>query len=171
MARRGNSSALAHTQAEFAYILLFIALGALAFLFLQYRAAREERAFLLDQIARMEEKKDAAYPCWLRPDGVIPEIAGNIVIHSSGFAELNRTNGGTVEIRRPVENINPDGSSWARRDAIFSEVRRMFQQDNQYASGNRCYIRVRVENHTNDYNLFLETAQVLKSLGIVVVNE
>jgi len=167
MSRR--STALAHTQAEFAYILLFIALGALALLFLQYRAAREERAFLLDQIARMEEKKNAAYPCWVRPDGVIPEIAGTLVIHSADFAELTRTNGGFTEIVRPED---PDAAeSWIRRDAVFSAVRRTFQEDNQFAAGNRCYIRVKVENHTNDYNLFLETAQVLKSLGIVVVNE
>ncbi|MDF1569514.1 MAG: hypothetical protein RQ801_07480 [Spirochaetaceae bacterium] len=166
-----RSTALAHTQAEFAYILLFIALGALALLFLQYRAAREERAFLLDQIARMEEKKNAAYPCWVRPDGVIPEIAGTLVIHSADSAELKRTNGGFVKIVRPEDADAAATEEWNRRDAAFSAVRRTFQQDNQYAAGNRCYIRVKVENRTNDYNLFLETAQVLKSLGIVVVNE
>ncbi len=74
---------MAHTQAELAYILLFIAMGSLALLFLQYRAAREERAFLLDQISRMEAKKDAAYPCWIRPDGVIPQLAGTIVIYGT----------------------------------------------------------------------------------------
>lgn len=168
MSRR-KSSALAHTQAEFAYILLFVALGALALLFLQYRAAREERAFLLDQIARMEEKKNAAYPCWIRPDGVIPQIAGTLVIHSADSVELTRTNGGYVEIQRPRGAGEAGG--WNRRDALFSSVRRTFQQDNQYAAGNRCYIRVKVENRTNDYNLFLESAKVLKSLGIVVVNE
>ena len=167
MSRR--STALAHTQAEFAYILLFIALGALALLFLQYRAAREERAFLLDQIARMEEKKNAAYPCWIRPDGFIPKIAGTLVIHSADFAELKRTNGGYEKIVRPEDA--DAAADWNRRDASFSAIRRTFQQDNQYAVGNRCYIRVKVENRTNDYNLFLETAQVLKSLGIVVVNE
>jgi hypothetical protein len=92
-----------------------------------------------------------------------------LVIHSADFAELTRTNGGFTEIFRPED---PDAAeSWIRRDAVFSAVRRTFQEDNQFAAGNRCYIRVKVENHTNDYNLFLETAQVLKSLGIVVVNE
>ena len=164
MARQG-STAMAHTQAEFAYVLLFLALGALALLFLQYRIAREERAFLLDQISSMEEKKDAAYPCWTRPDGVIPKLAGTLVIHSADRLELSRTNGVTVEIQAGAQ------SDWDRRGEVFSATRRTFQQDNQYAAGNRCYIRVKVENRTNDYNLFLETAQVLKSLGIVVVNE
>jgi hypothetical protein len=156
---------MAHTQAEFAYILLFLALGALSLLFLQYRIAREERAFLLDQIASMEEKKDAAYACWTRPDGVIPKLAGTLVIHSADRLELSRTNGVTVEIQAGSQ------VDWDRRGEVFSATRRTFQQDNQYAAGNRCYIRVKVENRTNDYNLFLETAQVLKSLGIVVVNE
>lgn len=163
MRGRQRSTAVVHTQAEFAYILLFVSLGALSLLFLQYRAAREEAAFLLEQIAKMEDKKDAAYPCWVRPDGVIPEVAGTLIIHSSELAEITRTNGGSQEIRSSEEN--------PRRDAIFSAARRLFQEDNQFAARNRCYIRVRVENQTNDYALFLETAQVLKSLGIVVVNE
>ncbi|RKX96834.1 MAG: hypothetical protein DRZ90_08135 [Spirochaetes bacterium] len=162
---RQRSTIMAYTQAEFAYVLLFIALGALALLFLQYRIAREERAFLLDQIEQMEEKKDAAYPCWIRPDGVIPELAGTLVIYSDEWLDLSRINGGHVDIQAGGQ------TDWVRRDAVFSATRRLFQQDNQYATCNHCYIRVKVENRTNNYNLFLESAQVLKSLGIVVVNE
>jgi len=159
------------TALSIVLILLFVALGALALLFLQYRTAREEVAFLLDRIAQMEERRNAAYPCWVRPDGVIPEIAGVLVIHGPEASELRRTNGGSVWIRRPADGGSAAGEPWNRGDALFSATRRLFQQDNQFASRNRCYIRIRVENLTNDYGLYLETAQVLKSLGIVAVNE
>lgn len=111
----------------------------------------------------MEDKKDAAYPCWVRPDGIIPEVAGLVVIHSADFMEVTRTDGGFQEIRMAGE--------LSRHDQVFSSIRRIFQEDNQFASRNRCYIRVRVENRTNDYALYLETAQILRSLGIVAVNE
>ena len=163
MSRRGGSPALVYSQAEFAYILLFIALGALALLFLQYRAAKEEVIFLLERIEEMEEKKDAAYPCWIRPDQIIPKIAGRVVIHSADFIELTRTNGGSREIRV----VDAD----SRRDEVLSALRSMFREDTEFGSCNHCYIRVQVENLTNDYSLYLETAQVLRSLGIVVVNE
>ena len=171
MARRQGSSALVYSQAEFAYILLFIALGTLSLLFLQYRAAREEVAFLLERIEMMEDKKDAAYPCWIRPDGIIPEVAGLVVIHSADFIEVTRTDGGFQDIRTAGERPASDGSVSTRRDLVFSAIRRIFQEDNQFASRNRCYIRVKVENRTNDYSLYLETSQILRSLGIVAVNE
>ncbi len=170
MSRSQGSAALVYSQAEFAYILLFIALGALSLLFLQYRAGREEVMFLLERIEMMEDKKDAAYPCWIRPDGIIPETAGLVVIHSADFIEVTRSSGGFQEIRltgdQPADNKNN-----TRRDRVFTALRSIFQEDNQFASRNRCYIRVKVENRTNDYALYLETAQVLKSLGIVAVNE
>ncbi len=163
MSGRGGSQALVYSQAEFAYILLFIALGALSLLFLQYRTAKEEVIFLLERIEMMEDKKEAAYPCWVRPDGIIPKVAGVVVIHSADFIEVSRTDGGFEELR-----IDGTGN---RRELVFSAVRRIFQQDNQFASRNQCYIRVQIENRTNDYAVFLETAQVLRSLGIVAVNE
>jgi len=170
MSRRGGSQALVYSQAEFAYILLFIALGALALLFLQYRAAKEEVIFLLERIEMMEDKKNAAYPCWVRPDGIIPQIAGEVEIHSAGRIEISRTDGGSREILITGEH-GSDTPAPARRDQVFSAVRQIFQEDNQFASRNRCYIRVQVVNRTNDYALYLETAQVLRSLGIVAVNE
>ncbi len=169
MSRRQGSAALVYSQAEFAYILLFFALAALSLLFLQYRAAREKVMFLLERIEMMEDKKDAAYPCWILPDGIIPEVAGLVVIHSADFIEVTRSSGGFQEIR--LTGTGDAESEAPRRDLVFSAVRRIFQEDNQFASTNHCYIRVKVENRTNDYALFLETAQVLKSLGIVAVNE
>jgi Tfp pilus assembly protein PilZ len=170
MSRHGGSQALVYSQAEFAYILLFIALGALSLLFLQYRAVKEEVVFLLEQIEKMEEKKDAAYPCWIRPDGIIPRIAGVVVIHSDSLVEIRRSNGGFREIRSDGENESAD-SGRGRRDELFTALRQMFREDNQFATCNHCYIRVQIENRTNDYSLYLETAQVLRSLGIVAVNE
>jgi hypothetical protein len=167
MKRRQGSTAALYTQAEIAYLLVFVFAGSLSLLFLQYRAAREEVAFLLELIEKMEYKKNAAYPCWIRPDGVIPEVAGTLIIHSPEYTEVSRTNGGSGKIDTSIDT----GGQAARRDALFTNVRRLFQEDNQFASRNRCYIRVKVENRTNDYALFLETAQVLKSMGMVVVNE
>ena len=117
----------------------------------------------------MEDKKNAAYPCWVRPDGIIPEVAGLVIIHNADFIEVTRVNGGFQKIQ--LTEVDGDESESPRQDQVFSAVRQIFQEDNQFASKNRCYIRVKVENQTNDYALYLETAQILKSLGIVAVNE
>jgi hypothetical protein len=169
MKRSGESSSLAFTQAEFAYILLFIALGALALLFLQYRAAAEEVAFLLERIEKMEEKKNAAYPCWIRPDGYIPKVAGTLTIYGRDKVEIVRTSGGRSMLLMPEEGWGTGNGS--RQAGIFRDVKKLFSKDTEFGSCNHCYIRVQIINKTNDYSLFLESAKVLKTLGIVVVNE
>jgi len=160
--RKSNSSSLLYSQAEFAYILLFIALGALSLLFLQYRAIAEELAFVYERLEEMEEKKNVRTPCWIRPDGVIPKIAGKITIVDMENIVFERTLGGRSEI------VLDKGFGV---DPIRSAIVQLFLEDRQFAERNFCYLRLSVVNNTGSYDVYLAVDQLLRGMGIVSIPE
>jgi hypothetical protein len=97
---RRESQALMHSLSEFAYLLLFVVMGAALVLYgraaeLQRRAEeaealatqrgmrieelREEVAFLNEMLS---EKRYGVVPCWRRPEGRVAPVSARIVIHS-----------------------------------------------------------------------------------------
>ncbi len=170
----GESTVLHYSLAEFAYILLFLSIGVLALVYVRYTTAREENAELQSTVTELEdevaflneilaEKENAIVPCWRRPDGVIPELVGTVTIRSPGMLELEHAESG--ELRRletPPEE---------RGEILTAELLRLFQDERVYAEVKNCYIRMRIVNETNDFSLFKEAAEVLKRIGVVLVNE
>ena len=114
--RRVSATALHYSMAEFAYILLFLSIGALVLIFGRYQAAEDEIATLKAEVNFLNEilaeKENAVVPCWQRPDATIPEIVGTITIHSRTRYSLERTaDGGLLcreELLYPHANYQSD---------------------------------------------------------------
>lgn len=174
MAVRGDSTVLHYSLAEFAYILFFLSIGVLTLLFVRYMTAQEENAKLQLTVTELEEeveflneilaeKENAIVPCWRRPDGVIPELVGTITINSPVEMELEHAGNGELRrIETPPEE---------RTEILTGELLRLLRDERVYAEVKNCYIRMRIVNETNDFSLFREAAEVLKRIGVVLVNE
>jgi hypothetical protein len=167
--RQRGSGALFHSLSEFAYIMLFLSLGAAAALFAQNRllearaadyAAENERlaaevAFLTEIL---EEKRHGVVPCWRRPEGAVPMVVATIVIHDrTSFTVLRTASGSSVQV--------------GVREDLDAAVRSLLAEDLRYAGAKSCYLRVAIENQTNDYALFEEVASVVTGAGMVVARE
>ena len=182
--RQRGSGALFHSLSEFAYIMLFLSLGAAAALFAQNRAleARAEEyavenerltaevAFLTEIL---EEKRHGVVPCWRRPEEAVPKVVATIVIHDEAEFSVTRTaSGQSVQIgagkaaAAAVET--PAGGPRERLDA---SVRSLLAEDLRYAGARTCYLRVAIENETNDYALYEEVAEVVTGAGMVVARD
>ncbi|ORC37392.1 hypothetical protein B4O97_04160 [Marispirochaeta aestuarii] len=171
--KRG-SDAMHYSLAEFAYILFFLSVWAALLVYgryqavaVQYQNAREEISLLTEEVNYLNEvlaeKENAVVPCWRRPDKAIPEVAGVIAIHSSTIYTLTRN---------PGDDRDAFAAPPETRDTILkTRTAAFFKEELAYAREKNCYIRVRIENHTNDFSLYKGMAQVLAGLGIVVVNE
>ena len=196
--RPRDSAALFHSLSEFAYIMLFLSLGACVLLYAESRQARaraaayaaenerlaEEVAFLTDML---EEKRHGVVPCWRRPEGTIDKVAGSIVIHDEGwFTVVRGADGYTVDVReaRPeaarslraaaggteVVDMEPETAGSAI-EVLDDTVRRVLRGELRYAGKKNCYLRVAVENQTNDYKLYEEVTSVVTGAGMVVAHE
>ncbi len=81
--RRGSGgTAVMFSLAEFAFLLLFIAIAAAGYLYGQWqyeavRAAAAERNVLAERLAK---KENAAIPCWSCPGSTVPKISGTVTI-------------------------------------------------------------------------------------------
>ncbi|WP_319561456.1 hypothetical protein [Marispirochaeta sp.] len=171
--KRG-SDAMHYSLAEFAYILFFLSVWAALLLYgryqavtVQYQSAREEISRLTEEVNYLNEvlaeKENAVVPCWRRPDKTIPEVAGVITIHSSTIYTLTRI---------PGKDRDAFAAPLETRDMILkTRTEAFFREEITYAREKNCYIRVRIENNTNDFSVYKGMAQILAGLGIVVVNE
>jgi hypothetical protein len=202
--RERASGALFHSLSEFAYIMLFLTLGAAVFLYAESRAARaraaeyaaenerltEEVQFLTEML---EEKRHGVVPCWRRPEGVIPKVVGRIVIHGEASFTVERTADGR-SVRVPRDRARSERGPGAERDdagaagaaagtsgpdeepgtpmeRLDGAMRSLFAEDLRYAGGKNCYLRVAIENETNDYALYDEVASVVTGAGMVVARD
>ena len=158
--KRSKQTASLYSLTEFAYLLLFIFIGASAILFVRYVKSEETVASLKKETAflqkMLDEKKDGAVPCWKRPDAKIPKIAGKVIIHSIFFFT--------------VQNHAKTGMDTAE-SGLKKTILQSFKEDMAYAHKRKCYIRVKIINKTNDYSLYKKVAEKVKALDIVVVNE
>lgn len=170
MRRSSSSPALLQSLSEFAYLLLFLTLGGALVLFGQIREAEERVRAAEAEVARLttevaflteilEEKQYGVVPCWRRPEGEVPPISARIVLHGPGHVSLLRTQD---QARREL-----DGAPAELRDSLLA----LLQGELRYAGGKNCYLRVAVENRTNDYSLYEQAADVVTEAGMVVAHE
>lgn len=84
--RRNRQTASMYSLTEFAYLLLFIFIGASVILFVRIKKDEETISGLKKETEflqkMLDEKKDGAVPCWKRPDSPVPKEAGTVIIHS-----------------------------------------------------------------------------------------
>lgn len=164
--KRNKQTASLYSLTEFAYLLLFVFIGAAVIMFVQIRQDRQTIAGLKQETEflqkMLDEKKDGAVPCWKRPDSPVPEIAGTVVIHSTFLYTVQHHKKGEREVM-----ITDSGKA---EEQLKEVLRQVFWEDTAYAGKKKCYVRVKIVNETNDYSLYKNLASVFKSLGIVVVN-
>ena len=196
--RQRGSGALFHSLSEFAYIMLFLSLGAAAALFAQndalearaaeYAAENErltaEVAFLTEIL---EEKRHGVVPCWRRPEEAVSRVVATILIHEEAEFTVTRTaNEDSVRIgadtaaaksasgrtggREPAEAPGEPSADTAY-ERLNASVRSLLAEDLRYAGTKTCYLRVAIENRTNDYALYEKVAEVVTGAGMVVARD
>ncbi|MFP4567211.1 MAG: hypothetical protein ACLFNX_11980 [Spirochaetaceae bacterium] len=187
--RQRGSDALFHSLSEFAYIMLFLSLAAALALFaqndaLEARAAEyaaeneeltEEVAFLTEIL---EEKRHGVVPCWRRPEEAVPKVAATVVIHDeTSFTVTHTASGDSVGVAADAAAESaaaaPDSESsrTGGRERLDASVRSLLAEDLRYAGEKTCYLRVAIENETNDYALYEEVAEVVTGAGMVVARD
>ncbi|MFP4638705.1 MAG: hypothetical protein ACLFM6_09735, partial [Spirochaetaceae bacterium] len=57
------------------------------------------------------------------------------------------------------------------REGLDASVRSLLAEDLRYAKEKTCYLRVAIENETNDYALYEEVAEVVTDAGMVVARD
>jgi hypothetical protein len=172
---RGASASMMHSLSEFAFLLAFVFLTASALLasgFLDLQAEREALALELEgargqiaelnaELAYLREKQDAPLPCWQRPDGTIPEVAGILTIRSSrDFEFWHYDTGSLMLMELPFET---------RNERLAAALQDLFAPSLAYAAERQCYLRVRIINETRRFDLYDELAAMAAGLGLVII--
>lgn len=169
MGRRCASAAVAFSLSELAFLLLFIAAGAAVLLYAELSSRLDEIRALEDEVAHLEEvlaeKENSIVPCWKRPGSPIPEIAGVLTVSGRTDYVLTHYNSGALRIEGLTGNPETDNP------LIERQLAGIFGFDIAYANARNCYVRVRIENETNDFSLYKAAAENFKRVGLVVVNE
>lgn len=167
-----DNELMAITFSEFAYVLLFVALGAAALLFTRVNAARTELSFCYAQTEQLrsevsglnellEETRYGVVPCWRRPERAVPPVSLAVVIESNGALRL-----GTPD-RKPVDlGVGEAADETAVRQAVIA----LIAEQQAYAAERACYLRVTVENRTTDFVPYRRVTETLRAIGLVVVN-
>ena len=174
MRRRRSSDAFLFSLSEFAFILLFVLVAFGVVLFTLYAEALAELEAYEQRVEeltaevtflseRLEELEGGVVPCWRRPDATIPRTVGLITIHTGRDYSISpaadspeRTVALELEEEEPVA------------EAMRAELRPLFAAELQYAAEHNCYLRVEVENETDEFPVYRELVEAVRSLGIVV---
>jgi len=119
----------------------------------------------------LKKLKNGVVPCWKRPGSPVPEIAGTIIIRNFVDYSIVHHSGFRRDISALVDETSTENSEEAKYSNLKKVLTEVFKDDMKYARSKNCYIRVKIENHTNSYNLYRKYADVLKALKIVLVNE
>lgn len=183
MTGRGGrrSDAMLYSLSEFAYILLFLAMGAAVLFYGRTLEAQRRAAVLAEEVtgllAEVEElstevdflnellaeKRYGVVPCWKRPEGVVPPVVGTLTIRYSDEFILYRTSSGkTVTVRTDYES---------RKVLLEEVIGDMFAPDLAYATQKNCYLRMTIENNTGSFHIYSDVLDVLGRLGIIVVTQ
>ncbi|OQY34672.1 MAG: hypothetical protein B6241_03790 [Spirochaetaceae bacterium 4572_59] len=172
-----SSAALHYSMAEFAWILFFLASAASIILYAEELRLQDLNRELLSQNEslieevddlsfRLAEKENAVMPCWKRPDSLIPEIVGTIIIEGSRMIRFSH-----YSREETVLTLSREDSTFGLSIKVRAVLLKQFQWEREYAAQRNCYLRMKIINHTERYSLYQEVAEVLNGLGIVVVQE
>jgi hypothetical protein len=183
---KNSGGALYFSLAEFVWILFFMAMGALALLYVDYNKVKSSLADSIKEITSLKEENQALLirleeaeaelgptPCWQRPESPIPPITAELIIESTRTIRIVSYKGEDQVILLTQSNLEGTHSSDGKAGFLMLEqaLKKRFAWEREYASGQNCYIRMKIINHTERYSLYQESASVLKKLGIVVVQE
>ncbi|MFP4331351.1 MAG: hypothetical protein ACLFP6_11590 [Spirochaetaceae bacterium] len=167
--RRG-SQAMVQSLSELAFILFFLAVAAAVLLQARHAEARAalaaaeaELAVLDEEVAflrqLMDEKQYGVVPCWRRPEGEVPQIAGGVRIAADGsWSVWNAASGEERELDDDSEPLAP-------------VMETLFSREMRYADEMGCYIRVSIENGTPEFAPYERARETVVGLGLVVANE
>jgi hypothetical protein len=181
----GRSDSILYSLSEFAFILAFVFIAASAILARNLIVSLGEQKILSERLAqstvrigqlndridvlekqkyelekRIYELENGNVPCWKRPGGTIPEVAGRIIIlDSTSFMIWHYESGNTL-----VQAISRN----ARSDVLRENLGRLFSSSLVYADVMNCYIRVEIENRTMSYPLYEELEAIVTSMGMVI---
>ena len=172
-----TTDAFSFSLAEFVWILFFLAMGGMTLLYTHSRSLQQEVLQLKEDKAslqaenmiikaRLEELEGGVIPCWKRPGSPVPELVGQIIIDSPRMIRIIPYRGREKSILLSGDDSGTQGFA-----SLKAYLLKQYDSEKKYASENNCYLRIKVINHTERYSLFQETAAVLKSLNIVVVQE
>lgn len=169
---------MVQSLSELAFLLFFLAVAVVVLLYSESRTVRAElaaseaaRATLEEEVAFLqkilEEKEHGVVPCWRRPEGAIPRVAGGIVVHAAGEYELWN---GTSGERRQV-NTQTKSEEEQTEGYLTDALARLFGEERAYAGEQNCYLRLTVENRTGDYAPYEVATAAITDLGMVVAHE
>ncbi len=194
---RGGSASLHASLAEFAWILLFLSLGAAAGLFVREHRIRTERDAAV--VAR-NEALEARAAAEAERDALGVELAEVRLDLDVALARIrilqDKQNAavacyllpdaalpavtGTITLHGVSKFTVARHTGESRyieklryRDVepvVTATIRQLFAADFAYVARRNCYLRFRVENLTNDYRVYERFADILGDLGIVVIN-
>lgn len=217
---RRSSDALLHSISEFAYILVFVTIGAALVLYAGTQESRrraeeleEDNRQLRQQVASLNEilqdKRYGVVPCWRRPEGQIPRVVAVISILDQSFFQITRNTDGTlvqvgqkeaseepepgptpafdqwvdpdggdtldprdfVERRQPEPEPEPEPPAIDPRERLKAELLALLKEETSFSDQHNCYLRVRIENQTNDYGVYEEIAHLVTNAGMVVARD
>lgn len=176
---RGKSDALHYSLAEFSWILLFLAIGALVLIAFQLSRERARVDGLEAQVVELQEKngelirevnvlnellaekKNGVVPCWRRPEGVVPKLMGTIRIQGRDDVLLSRSRDG--------EDRKLTLGEKERQESLIKALTDLFYRELAYAREKNCYVRLRIVNETNSFKFYQEASDAATEAGIVVV--
>ncbi|MBF9018477.1 MULTISPECIES: hypothetical protein [unclassified Oceanispirochaeta] len=178
--RSRGGSALYFSLAEFVWILFFLAAGALTLGYKEYKSMESEHSALKENHAslsanylivkaRLDELENGVVPCWKRPDSPIPPVIGEIIIESPRLIRISSYKGKDQSL--VISSGESEGSQQAAFNTLRQMLRSRYKEEFDTAGDENCYLRMRILNQTERYSLYQQSAAVLKSLGIVVVQE
>jgi len=168
MRRRANSTdIMSYSFSELTFVLLIVAIGFAAVLYGYYNRSVQEISILKEEVNFLNEilaeKENAIVPCWRRPEGIIPELVGTITIHSNTRYSISHSSSGRSE--------SFEVSRDERDQYITKRLLNLFKEERAYAKEKNCYIRMKIINETNDFSIYKGLGLVLRTLGVVLVNE
>lgn len=146
-----------------------------------------EVAFLSERLAELE---GGVVPCWRRPDQTIPRSVGRITIHTERRFSIDPAAGsadagGSGSSARSALGDDAGAESAAGEAApleleleledheeldepMRAELRSLLDAELSYAAEHNCYLRLEVENETDEFSVYRSLVETVRRLGIVV---
>ncbi|MFP4384068.1 MAG: hypothetical protein ACLFSE_08460 [Spirochaetia bacterium] len=164
--KRKGSDIIYYTFSEFAFLLLFLSLGAGAAVTVSYLDAKQ---IIEDKTREIEvlnellaDKRYGVVPCWKRPEGAVPEITGTVTIHGGTLLTVLHHAGKSSQVTFQPGNL---------KEKLIATVSGMFREEQAFAEKKSCYLRFTVINETNSYELYHAVSRCLSDIGMVIVDE
>jgi len=163
MRKTGKDTAFHYSLAEFAYILFFLCIAVLAYTGHRYALERQERVRLAAEVIRLTEViarlENGNVPCFKKEDSPIPEFIAVITIKSRTRLTIACADGRVEAVGAPLEDLPR---------IMEKKVAQLFARETAYRDQYGCYLRVQIVNETNDYSLYKNLSDIMRTLGIIV---